>query len=119
MTPTQDCRARETLNLVAEKWSLGVVDTLSAGPKRFGELKRTMPRISKKVLTATLRGLEREGIVTRTVYSVMPPNVTYELTPLGRTLLAATVPLVRWGLQNIEAIDAARAEFDNRSDVRL
>lgn len=119
MTQTHDCRARETLNLVADRWSLSIVDTLSAGPKRFGELKRSMPRISKKMLTVTLRGLEREGIVTRTVYSVMPPNVTYELTPLGRTLLAATVPLVRWGLQNIEAIDAARAEFDNRAGVRF
>lgn len=119
MTQSQGCRARETLNLVADKWSLGVVDILSAGPRRFGELKGLMPRISKKMLTTTLRGLEREGIVTRTVYSVMPPNVTYELTAMGRTLLAATVPLVRWGLQNIEAIDAARAEFDNRSDVRL
>ena len=119
MTHSHGCRARETLDLVADKWSLGVVDTLSAGPKRFSELKRSIAGISKKMLTATLRGLEREGIVKRTVYAVMPPNVTYELTPMGRTLLDATVPLVRWSLQNIAAIDAAREEFDSRAAVRL
>jgi DNA-binding HxlR family transcriptional regulator len=114
MSASQDCRAREILSLVADKWSLGVVDTLSAGPRRFSELNRSIAGISKKMLTATLRGLEREGIVTRTVHAVMPPNVTYELTSIGHTFLAATVPLVRWGLQNIAAIDEARAEFDNR-----
>jgi DNA-binding HxlR family transcriptional regulator len=114
MSASQGCRAREILSLVADKWSLGVVDTLSAGPRRFSELNRSIAGISKKMLTATLRGLEREGIVTRTVHAVMPPNVTYELTSIGRTFLGATVPLVRWSLQNIAAIDEARAEFDNR-----
>jgi DNA-binding HxlR family transcriptional regulator len=118
LSGSQGCRARETLNLVADKWSLSVVDTLSAGPRRFSELKRSVAGISKKMLTATLRGLEREGIVTRTVYAVMPPNVTYELTGLGGTLLDATRPLVRWSLRNVSAIDAARAKFDSRTDVR-
>jgi DNA-binding HxlR family transcriptional regulator len=113
------CRAREVLDLVADKWSLGVVATLGAGPKRFSELKRGIEGISQKMLTVTLRGLERNGILIRTVYAVMPPNVTYELTAMGRTLLAATDPLVRWSLQNISTIDAARAEFDGRADRRM
>ena len=109
------CRAREVLDLVANKWSLGVVDTLGAGPKRFGELKRSIAGISQRMLTVTLRGLERDGILTRTVYVVMPPNVTYELTTMGRTLLDATRPLIQWSLANISAIDAARAEFEGRA----
>jgi DNA-binding HxlR family transcriptional regulator len=106
------CRAREVLDLVAGKWSLAVVDTLGPGPMRFSELKRAIGGISQRMLTVTLRGLERDGILTRTVYAVMPPNVTYELTTMGRTLLEATRPVVRWSLENIAAIDAARAEFD-------
>jgi DNA-binding HxlR family transcriptional regulator len=109
------CRAREVLDLVAGKWSLAVVDTLGGGPMRFSELKRAIGGISQRMLTVTLRGLERDGILTRTVYAVMPPNVTYELTDMGRTLLDATDPLVRWSLQNIPAIDEARAEFDSRT----
>jgi DNA-binding HxlR family transcriptional regulator len=119
LSGAQCCRAREVLDLVADKWSLGVVDTLGAGPKRFSELKRSIAGISQKMLTVTLRGLERDGILTRTVYAVMPPNVTYELTAMGRTLLDATDPLIRWSLQNISAIDEARAEFDSRADLPL
>ena len=110
------CRAREVLDLVANKWSLGVVDTLGAGPLRFGELKRNVGGISQRMLTVTVRELEREGILTRTVYAVMPPNVTYELTPMGRTLLDATRLIIQWSLKNIAAIDAARAEFDARAN---
>jgi DNA-binding HxlR family transcriptional regulator len=109
------CRAREILDLVASKWALAVVDTLGAGPKRFNELRRSIEGISQRMLTVTLRGLERDGIVTRTVYAVMPPNVTYELTTMGRTLLEATRPLVEWSLANISAIDTARAEFESRA----
>lgn len=117
LSGAQGCRAREVLDLVADKWSLGVVDTLGAGPKRFSELKRSIAGISQKMLTVTLRGLERDGILTRTVFAVMPPNVTYELTAMGRTLLDATDPLIRWSLQNISAIDEARAEFDTKANL--
>jgi DNA-binding HxlR family transcriptional regulator len=113
------CRAREVLDLVANKWSLSVVDTLGAGPKRFGELKRSIQGISQRMLTVTLRGLERDGILTRTVYAVMPPNVTYELTAMGGTLLDATRPVVQWSLENISAVDAARAEFDTTANRPL
>ena len=110
------CRAREVLDLVASKWALAVVDTLGAGPKRFNELRRSIKGISQRMLTVTLRELERDGILTRTVYAVMPPNVTYELTTMGRTLLDATRPLIQWSFANISAIDVARAEFESKAD---
>lgn len=106
------CRAREALDLVADKWSLYVVSTLGLGPCRFTEIKRSIAGISQRMLTVTLRRLERDGILTRTVYAVMPPNVTYELTPMGRTLLHATQPLIQWSERYLPQIDAARAAFD-------
>src|ERR1035438_9538999 len=81
------CRAREILDLVADKWSLYVVSYLGHGSRRFTELKHGIDGISQRMLTVTLRGLERDGILTRTVYDVMPPHVTYELTPVGLSLL--------------------------------
>lgn len=112
----EGCRAREVIDLVANKWSLSIVDTLGDGPRRFTELKRAISGISQKMLTSNLRGLERDGILTRTVYAVMPPNVSYELTSMGHALLAATRPLVHWSLQHVSSIDIARAEFDTRDD---
>jgi DNA-binding HxlR family transcriptional regulator len=93
---------------------LSVLSTLEAGPHRFTELKRSITGISQRMLTVTLRALERDGILTRTVYAVMPPNVSYELTAIGRTLQEATHPLIRWSIAHVEAIDAARTEFDRR-----
>src|SRR5665647_2488662 len=82
-SPAQ-CRVREVLDLVADKWSLYTVSYLGDGPRRFTELKRGIDGISQRMLTVTLRGLERDGILIRTVYQVMPPHVAYELTPMGR-----------------------------------
>jgi DNA-binding HxlR family transcriptional regulator len=112
-----DCRAREVLDLVADKWSLSVLSTLEAGPRRFTELKRSITGISQRMLTVTLRDLQRDGILTRTVYAVMPPNVSYELTAMGRTLQEATRPLIRWSIAHVAAIDVARAEFDNQAET--
>jgi DNA-binding HxlR family transcriptional regulator len=112
------CRAREVLDLVADKWSLSVLSTLEAGPRRFTEIKRAIEGISQRMLTVTLRGLERDGILIRTVYAVMPPHVSYELTVMGRTLQEATHPLIPWSIVNVGAIDAARAEFDDRAEQR-
>jgi DNA-binding HxlR family transcriptional regulator len=109
------CRAREVLDLVADKWSLYVVSCLGTGPRRFTELKRGIDGISQRMLTVTLRGLERDGILTRTIYNVMPPHVTYELTPMGTTLLQATTPLIEWSTQHLTRIDAARADYDTRT----
>jgi len=109
-----ECRAREVLDLVADKWSLYVVARLGDGPQRFTELKRSIDGVSQRMLTVTLRGLERDGILTRTVYEVMPPHVSYELTDMGRTLLQATAPLIDWSTRHLSRIDSARADYDAR-----
>lgn len=108
------CRIREVLELVADKWSLYVVAYLGAGPQRFTQLKRGIDGISQRMLTVTLRGLERDGILTRTVHEVMPPHVSYELTPLGSSLLQATAPLIDWSNEHLPELDAARARYDQR-----
>lgn len=115
-SPQQEdpCRTREVLDIVGDKWSLLVVRNLSQGPRRFTELKRAIDGISQRMLTVTLRGLERDGILTRTVHNVMPPHVSYELTPMGRTLREATAPLLEWSITHLAHIDAARAAYDTR-----
>ncbi|MFJ8019352.1 winged helix-turn-helix transcriptional regulator [Streptomyces sp. NPDC096311] len=118
LPPPGGCRAREILEIVADKWSLYVVAALGNGPHRFNELKRGIDGISQRMLTVTLRGLERDGILTRTVRDVMPPHVSYELTPMGTTLVAATTPLIEWSTRNLAAIDVARLEYDARAARR-
>jgi DNA-binding HxlR family transcriptional regulator len=101
------------LDLVADKWSLYVVAKLGDGEQRFTELKRSIAGISQRMLTVTLRGLERDGLVTRTIYSAMPPNIAYRLTPMGATLMQATTPLVVWAMDNLSSIDDARERYDD------
>lgn len=114
-TQAEGCKApREVLGLVADKWSLLVVSTLGDGPRRFTELKRGIDGISQRMLTVTLRSLERDGLLTRTVYEVMPPHVSYRLTPMGADLLQAAAPLIEWSTRNRPRIDAARAGYDAR-----
>jgi len=113
-TASYGCRARQTLDLVADKWSLLVIASLAAHEKRFTELKREIDGISQRMLTVTLRGLEREGVLTRIVHQVMPPHVSYELTPLGITLSAAVRPLIDWTDENLDLVDKARVEYDTR-----
>ncbi|WUI01746.1 helix-turn-helix transcriptional regulator [Spirillospora sp. NBC_00431] len=109
------CRAREILDRVGDKWSLQVIALLGERTKRFTELKREIEGISQRMLTVTLRGLERDGIVSRTVYPVMPPRVDYSLTPLGATLMDAASALVYWAETHLSEIDAARADYDARA----
>lgn len=116
--PGDACRTRVVLDIVGDKWSLLVVRQLRHGPRRFTELKRDVEGISQRMLTVTLRSLERDGILTRTVHNVMPPHVSYELTPMGKTLRAAAAPLLEWSVAHLTAIDTARAEYDARTDPR-
>ncbi|GAA1886097.1 winged helix-turn-helix transcriptional regulator [Actinomadura bangladeshensis] len=109
------CRAREILDRVGDKWSLLVIALLGERTKRFTELKREIDGISQRMLTVTLRGLERDGIVTRTVYPVVPPRVEYSLTPMGATLMDAANTLVDWAESHLSEIDAARADYDTRA----
>lgn len=110
---TEDCRpVSEILALVGDKWSVLVVRRLGAGPQRFNALRRTVGGISQRMLTLTLRGLERDGLVTRTAFATIPPRVDYALTRLGRSLLVPVTALARWAQRNQPAMDAARAHFD-------
>jgi DNA-binding HxlR family transcriptional regulator len=104
--------AREVLNRVGDKWSVLVISLLGRGPRRFSELRRAIEGISQRMLTLTLRGLERDGLVTRTVHPTIPPRVDYALTPLGRTLLVPVKALAKWAEKNREGIQAARDAFD-------
>lgn len=109
---TDACRLRDLLDRIGDKWSLLVVELLGEGTRRFTELMRDIDGISQRMLTRTLRQLERDGLVTRTVHPVVPPRVDYALTPLGTSLLEAIAPLVTWTRAHRPEIVAARARFD-------
>jgi DNA-binding HxlR family transcriptional regulator len=113
---TVSCEIRDLLDRLADKWSLLVVELLGTGSHRFSELHREIPEISQRMLTLTLRHLERDGLVQRTVHPVVPPRVDYELTPLGHSLLVAVQPLVSWTRANRAEIAAAREAYDSRSE---
>lgn len=109
----EDCRAvSEVLSRVGDKWTVLVVSTLGEGPKRFNELRKALGSISQRMLTLTLRALERDGLVTRTVLPSNPPRVEYELTKLGRSLLEPVSELGSWARKNRPAIAQARGRFD-------
>jgi DNA-binding HxlR family transcriptional regulator len=108
-----DCRAvSDVLARVGDKWSVLVVTKLGGGPLRFNELRRSIGGISQRMLTLTLRGLERDGLITRTVFPVIPPRVDYALTALGRDLLEPVSALGDWALRNQTKIAHAREQFD-------
>jgi DNA-binding HxlR family transcriptional regulator len=110
---TEDCRAvSDILQRVGDKWTVLVVGKLGGGSMRFNELRTSVGGISQKMLTTTLRGLERDGFVTRTVFPTIPPRVDYELTDLGRELLEPVNALGEWARINTERVKAARARFD-------
>ncbi|HBO1345080.1 winged helix-turn-helix transcriptional regulator [Pseudomonas aeruginosa] len=110
---TENCqRIGQVLARVGEKWSALVIALLAAGPLRFTDIKRAAHGISQRMLTVCLRGLERDGLVKRTVHAVMPPHVEYELTPLGRSLQQSVSVLDNWARDHLAEIDAAREAFD-------
>ena len=112
----EDCEVRQILDRIADKWSLLVISLLQERTMRFNELKREIDGISQRMLTVTLRQLERDGLVCRTVYPVVPPRVEYCLSPLGTTLLGTIQALVVWTEQHRQEIALARAEFDARAE---
>ena len=113
----EDCRAvSEVLSRVGDKWTILVVSELGNGPRRFNEIRRALGSISQRMLTLTLRGLERDGLVTRTVFPTVPPRVDYELTKLGRSLLEPVSGVGLWARQNRAAIHEARLRFDAAAD---
>ena len=109
------CRVRAVLDRVGDKWAIYVVDRLGQGPRRFTELHRGIDGITARMLTVTLRGLERDGIVTRTLHAAVPPRVDYQLTALGGTLLQTIGQLVAWADAHLGEIEAARSDYDTRA----
>ncbi|MGW0160943.1 winged helix-turn-helix transcriptional regulator [Mycobacterium sp. NPDC003323] len=108
----EDCEVRQILDRIADKWSLLIIALLDDGSMRFTELKRMIDGVSQRMLTVTLRQLERDGLVRRTVHPVVPPRVDYELTELGRTLHQTVQSLVHWTERHQTDIAAARQRFD-------
>jgi DNA-binding HxlR family transcriptional regulator len=111
------CPTRETLARIADKWTLLVTGVLGSKTKRFSELRRDIPGISQKMLTQTLRSLERDGLVTRTIYPEIPPRVEYALTPLGRSLDEPLAAVRAWAEANIAAVRDAQAQFDGAASA--
>ena len=105
---------RDILARIGDKWSLLVIATLHEGRLRFGELLGHIPGISQRMLTLTVRQLERDGVVTRTVYPEVPPRVEYELTDLGETLFVPARAIADWAVTHHDEIERARAEYDAR-----
>jgi DNA-binding HxlR family transcriptional regulator len=103
------CRGREALGRIGDKWSLYVIHLLGGGTRRFSELRRQIGGITPRMLTVTIRSLERDGLISRTVYPVVPPKVEYALTPLGASLLQAATTLLLWA-------DAHEADLSNARD---
>src|SRR5579863_8683740 len=103
------------LSRIGDKWSVMIVMDLAVGPRRFNEIKRDVAGISQRMLTLTLRGLERDGLVSRRVYDTVPPKVEYSLTELGRSLQGPVIALGEWAVANKAEIHAAREEFDRRA----
>lgn len=104
------------LQRIGDKWTVLVVQTLADGPRRFNELRREIPSVSQRMLTLTLRNLERDGLVSRTVTPTIPPRVDYELTDLGRSLQKPICGLATWATEHVGAIDAAQKRFDANRD---
>jgi DNA-binding HxlR family transcriptional regulator len=107
-----DCPIRDVLDQIGDKWSTLFISLLGEKPHRFGELRRAVPDISQRMLTQTLRDLQRDGLVSRHVYPTVPPSVEYRLTPLGHSLLEPLSHLIRWAEVHHAHIKAARGEFE-------
>ena len=113
------CRTISTLlSRIGDKWTVLVVQTLGDGSKRLNELRREIPSVSQRMLTLTLRNLERDGLVNRTVTPTIPPRVDYELTELGKSLQKPICGLATWATENVEAIHIAQSRFDAGQDAR-
>src|ERR1700736_6654327 len=108
------CQVRDVLDRIGDKWSLLIIALLDGHTRRFMDMRRAVPEISQRMLTVTLRHLERDGIVRRTVYPTVPVTVEYCLTPLGKTLIHSVIALVRWTVEHEREIVAARSMYDAR-----
>ncbi len=113
------CPSRVVFARIGDKWATLVIQVLADGPLRFSELRARVHVVTPKVLTQVLRALERDGLLTRTVFAQVPPRVDYELTPLGRTLLGPLTALRQWAENNVSAMMDARDAYDEREDAAI
>jgi DNA-binding HxlR family transcriptional regulator len=111
------CPARQLLDRIADKWVSLAVNALADGPQRYSDLQRRLASISQKMLTQTLRNLERDGLVCRTVTPAVPVRVDYELTPLGRSLLPVMRAVKDWAEENMDHVHAAREHYDQQTET--
>jgi DNA-binding HxlR family transcriptional regulator len=115
-----DCRAlNDILVRIGDKWTVMVIGTLSKGPLRYSQIFKQIDGVSQRMLTLTLKGLERDGLVTRTIFPTIPPRVDYALTDRGRTLIGPLHVLWTWAYENRDAIDETRRAFDQRRDEKM
>ncbi|WP_030143628.1 winged helix-turn-helix transcriptional regulator [Mycetocola saprophilus] len=108
----RNCPTRRLLDRIGDRWTVLIVGALGEGPRRFGEISRRVDGVSQKMLTQTLRGLERDGLVRRTVYAEMPPRVEYALTPVGETLQEPLRALEDWAREHMGGVQDARERYD-------
>ena len=111
----KNCPTRMVLDRIADKWTVLLIGSLSNGTRRFGELRREIDGISQKMLTQTLRGMERDGLITRKVYPTVPPKVEYSLTRLGKTLVEMLEEIRNWSEGHIDKVLKAQTEYDARN----
>jgi DNA-binding HxlR family transcriptional regulator len=109
-------QSRDAIELLSSKWRIPILHVLAPGGLRSGELQRAISEISPKVLTQTLRGMERDGLIARTIHPIVPPRVDYELTSMGRSLLDPLRQLCHWAQMHVKERDCSRREFDQRAD---
>ncbi|MCH1868491.1 helix-turn-helix domain-containing protein [Nocardioides sp. CFH 31398] len=114
---SRQCPSRQLLDRIGDKWTVLVLGVLAPGPRRYGDLARAIEGVSQKMLTQTLRHLERDGLVTRTVHASVPVRVDYELTDLGRSLTGPLAVLTAWATDHLPAIEEARAAYDATRDA--
>jgi DNA-binding HxlR family transcriptional regulator len=114
-----DCLSRQVLNLIADEWTPLVIYALEEGTMRFGQLLKRIDGISKKMLTQTLRAMERNGLIQRVVYPVVPPVVEYSLTPLGQTLIEPVHTLAAWAYEHLQEVTQAQKRYDQRDQKPL
>lgn len=112
---SRNCPSRGLLDRIGDRWTVLVIGALDVGPQRFSQLQTTVDGVSQKMLSQTLRSMEPDGLVTRTVYPEVPPRVEYELTALGRTLQIPLAALTEWSTEHMSAVLDARTEYDARS----
>ena len=112
-----DCPTRQILDRIADKWTVLLLGRLEAAPMRFNALRRAVEGLSQKMLSQTLKALERDGLVTRTATPTVPVSVEYAITPLGRSLAGALAPLVGWAGAHIDDVERARARYDRREGL--